>query len=206
MALSAGSVECQICGKRKPAGDFYVSSGRRCKPCTIARNSEARRRKQTARRAARAAYEDWLGVVGLKLCPRCDRERPVSCFYVRPQLRRGRSSWCKDCQRLAVASHRRNREAEPSYRERIATRSAKRQRLDDLKAGPCEDCGVSLPPRCMHLHHRDPQTKRAGVAALVHHYSATIEEIEAEAAKCALLCANCHSLRHDGATRKEVVL
>lgn len=63
------------------------------------------------------------------------------------------------------------------------------------EASPCVDCGVSYPARVMHYHHVDPSTKAHGISHLAR--NAGRRRILDEIAKCVLLCANCHALRHN---------
>lgn len=74
-----------------------------------------------------------------------------------------------------------------NYKKQRAKRLAL---LAELKAPPCMDCGISYPPAVMEFHHRDPATKITTVSAIAY------SKIREEAAKCDLLCANCHRLRH----------
>lgn len=52
-------------------------------------------------------------------------------------------------------------------------------------------CGFSAFAAALHFHHVDPTTKAFGIA----HggMSRSYEALAAEAAKCVLLCANCHA-------------
>lgn len=59
---------------------------------------------------------------------------------------------------------------------------------------PCLDCGNRFPPECMDFDHIDSTTKIADISHLVvGRYS--WEKIEAEIAKCEVICANCHRIR-----------
>ncbi len=58
-----------------------------------------------------------------------------------------------------------------------------------LKMRPCADCGFQHNPWVMQFDHRDPSKK----LHLVSHMS--MNKFEAEAAKCDVVCANCHSER-----------
>jgi hypothetical protein len=73
-----------------------------------------------------------------------------------------------------------------------ATNTRGRQRLHVLKNKPCVDCGGKFPPYIMHFHHRNPSTKTYNVGSMVNR---KLSDIEAEIAKCDLLCANCHGIR-----------
>src|SRR5436189_289525 len=57
----------------------------------------------------------------------------------------------------------------------------------------CEDCGYDVSVAALEFHHRDSKTKDFGVGD----FSGSWERLVAEAAKCDLLCANCHRRRHN---------
>ncbi len=57
------------------------------------------------------------------------------------------------------------------------------------------DCGIGYPAPVMHFHHRAGVEKKCAVSRLVHD-SGGLRRIDKEVAKCDLLCANCHALRH----------
>jgi hypothetical protein len=67
-------------------------------------------------------------------------------------------------------------------------------RIIEWKTGPCADCGLTLPPEVMECDHVRG-TKKFGLSG----FSAlrrTLDEIEAELAKCERRCPNCHRMRH----------
>lgn len=71
------------------------------------------------------------------------------------------------------------------------------------EASPCADCGVSYPAVVMDFDHVRG-TKEANVSQLVRR--ASWARIEAEIAKCEVVCANCHRLRSaDARPEGEVV-
>ena len=58
----------------------------------------------------------------------------------------------------------------------------------------CEKCGFD-DPRALHFHHKSPKDKKNEVSALASSgYS--LEAIKKEINKCIVLCANCHSIKH----------
>lgn len=87
---------------------------------------------------------------------------------------------CRQCNAMAVAERR---------------RLVKRQLVNEA-GGACCICGFSRHPRALQFHHLDPTTKKFHLA----HQGLTrgIGEMRAEAAKCLLLCANCHALVEAG--------
>lgn len=65
--------------------------------------------------------------------------------------------------------------------------------LDTLRKVPCADCGRRYPPYAMDFDHVEPSTKRDGVTRMIGRSG--IRRILAEAAKCDIVCANCHRAR-----------
>ncbi len=70
---------------------------------------------------------------------------------------------------------------------------AKRELLARAKNAPCADCGQFFPACVMDFDHRDPAQKVGHVGRMK--FTASPEELEAEIAKCDLVCANCHRIR-----------
>jgi hypothetical protein len=91
-----------------------------------------------------------------------------------------------------AAKARRDRRREQFRR---SLRKRRRRRKADLVAaygGRCVDCGYSTCPEALQFHHRDPSTKDFGLG----HFNGSLARLIAEAAKCDLVCANCHRVRH----------
>ncbi|MBI2780962.1 MAG: hypothetical protein HYX55_04080 [Chloroflexi bacterium] len=65
--------------------------------------------------------------------------------------------------------------------------------LERLRSVPCTDCGGRFSQCAMDFDHRDPSSKVSGVTRMIGR--ASIERILAEAAKCDIVCVNCHRLR-----------
>lgn len=64
----------------------------------------------------------------------------------------------------------------------------------------CEDCGTHGGK--LEHHHRDPSTKRYQVSQMS---SCSQETLEAEIAKCDVLCRSCHKKRHDAMEKTDEV-
>ncbi len=78
---------------------------------------------------------------------------------------------------------------------RRSLRKRRRKRKADLVAaygGRCVDCGYSTCPEALQFHHRDPSTKDFGLG----HFNGSLARLLKEAAKCDLVCTNCHRIRH----------
>ena len=98
--------------------------------------------------------------------------------------------------------HNREYNKQPKRKEqlrgyRIDNRQRKVKWFREYKSTlECETCGEKE-PCCLVFHHKDPSEKRYAVSMMaVQGYS--IETIEAEIAKCTVLCANCHAKVHAG--------
>lgn len=61
----------------------------------------------------------------------------------------------------------------------------------EARRQPCADCGGEFPPACMQFHHLDPSIKTNNVRAMGHP-----TRVRREIAKCIVICANCHCIRH----------
>lgn len=100
----------------------------------------------------------------------CRRHGPTE-FYIE-----GRGSHrCMRCRAEAVARHRRKVKA-------TLVREA---------GDRCRLCGYSRCADALHFHHVDPATKSFSIAS--RGLTRSLERLRREAAKCALLCANCHA-------------
>lgn len=65
--------------------------------------------------------------------------------------------------------------------------------VDQLKAAPCSDCGNTFPPAAMDFDHVRG-VKLANISEMLRSPRAALD---AEIAKCELVCATCHRLRGD---------
>ena len=68
-----------------------------------------------------------------------------------------------------------------------------------LKDRPCADCGGVFPPYVMHFDHREPGEKLDKVSSIKR-----IAKALREAAKCDVVCANCHAIRTHEANHYEL--
>jgi hypothetical protein len=61
--------------------------------------------------------------------------------------------------------------------------------------GKCSKCGYDKEPRILNFHHTKPNKKSFTIARRT---SGNLKMLRKEAAKCILLCANCHQEFHLG--------
>lgn len=73
-------------------------------------------------------------------------------------------------------------------------RRRRRAWMDDLKRKPCADCGEEYPPFVMDFDHRPDEEKLFAVSAAIPMGLGERAILE-EAAKCDVVCANCHRFR-----------
>ncbi|SRR6266550_5461557 len=88
----------------------------------------------------------------------------------------------------------------PAHRQDRIDRS-KQKRLELVewyreykKTLRCADCGQNH-PATLEFHHLDPTKKEALVSRLIATTS-SLRRLQEEMAKCVVLCANCHRIRH----------
>lgn len=128
-----------------------------------------------------------MDVAARKRCGCCTLTKDISRFRARG--RSGLQAWCSLCQdmhyRLRYIAERKSYAA-------TTKRGARRHKLHliALKSGPCVDCGGSFAPCQMDFDHLPGMPKLFNVAEAGGPIKAS-----SEAAKCDLVCANCHRLR-----------
>ena len=85
----------------------------------------------------------------------------------------------------------------------VLRREANARYIAEQKDKPCADCGGTFPAICMDWHHededlKDEKLKKRNSGSMVRRMRCwSKERIDNELSKCAVLCANCHRIRHD---------
>ena len=110
------------------------------------------------------------------VCSNCHAARTYTLQAARKALRRETGT--------LVSTPRRARQ-----RDREATR---RELITSLKDRPCLDCVRCFPPYVMQFDHRDPTQKKFVLSSS---WLKATTTIVAEAAKCDIVCSNCHRHR-----------
>ncbi len=76
--------------------------------------------------------------------------------------------------------------------ERVAAwRRRAKAKLIEEAGGACKLCGYNDHQAALQFHHLDPSKK--SFALSLRGVTRSMKELRAEAAKCVLLCANCHA-------------
>jgi hypothetical protein len=130
--------------------------------------------------------------VSTKRCPTCGLVKARSEFWCSrsPRHPDGLQYSCKEC------SSARNIERLRKLQKQI------RARLRKLKLTTgCSDCGYANDPGFLDWHHPNDD-KTANVSGLV--WQGSWPLVEAEIAKCVLLCKVCHQKRHPNGVRRAV--
>lgn len=128
-----------------------------------------------------------------RTCTTCRRRKRVKCFS-------GEKRICKGCKATYNRSwYERNKKKHKAdvERNRARYRREMRELIGSLKSVSCADCGERYPVYVMDFDHRDPATKKANVSRMAATGSA-IRTVLEEAAKCDVVCANCHRERTFG--------
>jgi formate-dependent nitrite reductase cytochrome c552 subunit len=107
---------------------------------------------------------------------------------------------CANCHRVRTRDRSRQRPEQRLPRslylselERVERWLEHQDALDRIKAVPCADCDGSFPTCAMDFDHVDPRAKLNSVSRMMG--KGSLELMLAEAAKCDIVCANCHRLR-----------
>jgi hypothetical protein len=109
-------------------------------------------------------------------CKDCKQYLPLTRFYKDPSKRFGYDNRCKSCETV--------RQSEKS--------KSKKNLVQELKAKPCTDCGKEYPYYVMQFDHRPGEEK---LFVLSNWMRPTKDALRAEAAKCDVVCTNCHLVR-----------
>lgn len=119
-----------------------------------------------------------------KWCTTCNQAKPRTTEFWH---RNGKSwdGWQRHCKVCAAEAHR-------NYAGKWAARV--REMKDNQ---PCMDCGIRYPYFVLDFDHRPGEVKRQAIAKMAGG-SYKWETIEAEIAKCDLVCGNCHRIRAYG--------
>ena len=143
--------------------------------------------------------DDLLPLDGLpparKRCSMCKQWKPVEEFHRNRRKRDGLQLRCRDCN---IQTNKRWYREHPEARARRMDEYARLRReafhrrvLEYLREHPCVDCGECDPVVLEFDHLRD---KLKNISAMAN-ASQPWPKIEAEIAKCEVVCANCHRRR-----------
>lgn len=124
----------------------------------------------------------------VRCCGRCGYHLPTECFNRHGD---GLQWWCRSCFAVYFRErgeiHRRQSRSAKLARQR----ALRAQVLDHVRQHPCVDCGEA-DPIVLEFDHVD--AKLASISVLLSR-TATRAAVEAEIARCEVVCTNCHRRR-----------
>lgn len=124
----------------------------------------------------------YISKQGRRMCRTCHRD------YERQRIQNSPEATQKNRDRANAWRHQGGNLEH--YREYRRDRRAKNKLwLDEKKASGCFACGEKR-IECLDFHHKDRKTKSFNIG--LNWDSVSRERLEAEVAKCQVLCANCH--------------
>lgn len=132
-------------------------------------------------------------------CPQCKETKTQEAFTPSAWLRG--AGWCRKCHTAYYSGQRsENNRTRLSQYGRVRRRKKIALVMEVKARRGCQFCKESH-PAALDFHHRDKEHKVATVRALLDR-NCTMEKVEAEMAKCDVICANCHRKLHyaEGAT------
>lgn len=142
---------------------------------------------------SKAAVRHWLGRYGLRTKNGTGRRRRAEVIKL---LEEGQTRAVLQCARHGQTEFRlEGRNVFRCGRCRVEAVARRRRKVKSIlvaeAGGSCVICGYSDNPHALHFHHVEPTEKafalsRDGVTR-------SLARARAEAAKCVLLCANCHA-------------
>ena len=146
-----------------------------------------------------ATVRYWIKRHGLRNPTQVRRE------HMDAALRSGKRTVIRRCRRhgeteFAIVGSERRPRCKSCRSEAVARRRRKvKQILVDENGGMCQLCSYDRHIAALEFHHLDPAEKSFGLAQ--RGITRGIDEVRKEAAKCILLCANCHAEVEAGAVR-----
>ena len=129
----------------------------------------------------------------MKVCTKCNREKPIINFAYKNKSKKIWQSWCKDCQRIYNQLHYQTNSTQ--HKANVASRKQRIKAYVDeyLMGQSCVDCGNN-DYRVLEFDHVSG-TKISAVKTMVYN-GLSVKTINKEIAKCEIRCANCHRIRH----------
>lgn len=113
----------------------------------------------------------------MKKCTKCQKELNELTAYKRNDSKCGLTSKCRSC----------------LNKECTETQVQRKRAAINSKGGQCYDCKQIFPYPVFEFHHLDPSQKDLDWSKM---RIVNKKRLESELAKCVLLCANCHRIRH----------
>jgi hypothetical protein len=132
----------------------------------------------------------------MKKCTQCLESKNLDEFSWRNKSKGTKQSLCKTCAKSRDARlYKQGKKSGATIEQSRAIRARNRAWLRQyLESNPCVDCGEK-DIRVLEFDHLPQFVKTANVSELA---SSSLARIQAEIAKCEVVCANCHKRRTYG--------
>ena len=136
---------------------------------------------------------------GKKCCRLCKEYKELQHFHPNKTCSYGVVGTCKVCAKIRVRKWYSDNRKRRQYLANKRNQDRKKELILRF-GGICFDC-KNIYPQCVYqFHHLDPSQKDFNPSAAL---TMRKDRMEKELAKCVMLCANCHLIRHYGRTEEE---
>jgi len=124
-----------------------------------------------------------------KKCSRCELELPLTEYTRNSSRKDGLNSACKRCHKVYRDNHYAKNKGYYIAKAKRFDRKVKEE-IRRRKEKPCADCGKQYPYYVMQFDHLAEKSFEISLG-----FKYGKEKLEAELAKCDVVCANCHAER-----------
>jgi hypothetical protein len=140
---------------------------------------------------------------GTRTCTECEKTKPVSEFYKEKTNASGYRSRCRECMKSDSKARYASGESTAKLRNArtLAERAELKRKLVESAGGRCNRCGYNRSFSALEFHHISSDKEYEMAILITRARGKNGEHLRlaiAEAAKCVLLCSNCHRELHDG--------
>ncbi len=133
-----------------------------------------------------------------KTCTKCGKPKKTDEFSFRaPGVRRTICKVCVNEYSRGYYDGNKARHAAGRKASKYQARKRLTDRVREIKDRPCTDCKNRFPYYVMDLDHLDPKQKCFSIGNKLT-VGISMARLEAELAKCEVVCANCHRIRTHG--------
>lgn len=131
----------------------------------------------------------------MKTCSSCRKDKPLEDFAWKSKQDNKRQSKCKQCySEYNKAYYHAGERTKQIKRAQSNQRVIRQKYIAWKQAQSCVVCGESA-HECLELHHTDPTVKEYNPSdAILRGWKVFLQE----AAKCVVVCSNCHKKIHSG--------
>lgn len=129
----------------------------------------------------------------MKICTGCKQEKNYTEFYKNKRMKDGYASRCKICDDAGNKATR-HKDMAKARSYRTSWKNDLVKRVNEWKSEQGCACCSETTACCLELHHTDPSEKEGHPADL----KTSWDRFMTEAAKCIVVCSNCHKKIHAG--------